>query len=174
MKAKETKRSGEIFSRTAFLITDVARRYRVTFDQKVRDLNLARTEWWLLRHLYFLEGSTQAELTELMDITKGGMGKVIDRLEKEGLVRRCPDDNDRRSNRIFLTPKTKPLASQLHRLSEQVERRALFPLSDEEIATLDHLLNKMRDGFIEWENEGVEEKVQPKKRNGRSTTRARE
>ena len=170
MNAEETRRSGEIFGRTAFLITDIARRYRVTFDEKVRDLNLARTEWWLLRYLYFFEGSTQAELTKLMDITKGGMGKVIDRLEKEGLVRRGPDDSDRRSNRIFLTPKTKPLASRLHRYSEQIERRALSPLSDEEIATLDHLLNKMRDGFIEWENEGVDEKVKPHKRSGRANS----
>ena len=147
MKRPKVKDGQEILGKTAFLITDVARRYRTTFDERVRHLELTRSEWWLIRFLHFFEGNTQAELTEVMDITKGGMGKLIDRLESVGLVKRGVDGADRRTNRIYLTAKAKPLAAQLHRYSEEIEAKALATLNKEEVAILDALLTRVRQGF---------------------------
>lgn len=146
-RAKPSKRPEELLDNPAFLATDVARLYRTTFDARMKGLGLGRAEWWLLSFLCYFEGSTQQTLAEVMDITKGGMGKLIDRLERDDLVQRSADGIDRRSKRVFLTELSRPLAAQVDAHSEQVVADSLASLSAAEIATLKRLLLKLRAGF---------------------------
>ncbi len=139
----------EIFSNTAFVVTDIARFYRVVFDERVRHLKLSRSEWFLLGHLRYFNGSTQQELCEVMDLTKGGMGKLVDRLEQAGLVCRSFDEQDRRTRRIHLTPGAAGLVAELQAHSEAVEAEALSVLSDSETRTFNRLLLKVRQGFLD-------------------------
>jgi len=138
----------EIFSNTAFMITDIARRYRVVFDARVKHLKLSRSEWFLLGHLRYFNGSTQQELCEVMDLTKGGMGKLVDRLERDGLVVRSEDANDRRTRRVHLTKGALALEDELRAHSKAVEMAAVSALSAAELAVFNELLTKVRDGFV--------------------------
>jgi len=140
--------SDGIFSKTAFVITDIARRYRTAFDARVRHLNLSRSEWFLLGHLRYFNGCTQQELCEVMDLTKGGMGKLVDRLEGQGLVARSFDEQDRRTRRVYLTPAAAALEVELQAHSEAVEVEALSVLSAAETEALNRLLRKVRQGFL--------------------------
>ena len=58
----------------------------------------------VLATLRFGEGVTQQELAERLLVTKGNVCGVLDRLERLGWVERRPDPNDRRANRLYLTP----------------------------------------------------------------------
>jgi len=138
----------EIFSNTAFVITDIARRYRVVFDQRVRHLNFLRSEWFLLAHLRYFNGSTQQELCEVMDLTKGGIGKLVDRLERADLVFRSFDEQDRRTRRVHLTANAVKLVDELRLHSMMVEAEALSVLSAAETKTFNRLLLKVRKGFL--------------------------
>jgi MarR family transcriptional regulator for hemolysin len=139
----------EIYRNTAFVITDIARRYRVVFDERVRHLKLSRSEWFLLGHLRYFNGSTQQELCEVMDLTKGGIGKLVDRLERAKLVFRSLDEQDRRTRRVHLTAKAKLLVEDLRVHSQAVEAEALSVLSPAEVRTFNRLLLKVRQGFLE-------------------------
>jgi DNA-binding MarR family transcriptional regulator len=44
------------------------------------------------------------ELAQALRITVGGASKVVDRMERAGLVRREADSDDRRASRVLLTP----------------------------------------------------------------------
>ena len=44
------------------------------------------------------------ELAQALQITVGGASKVVDRMERAGLIRREADSDDRRASRAVLTP----------------------------------------------------------------------
>ncbi|MDF1720313.1 MAG: MarR family transcriptional regulator [Minwuia sp.] len=96
-----------------FLITDVARLITREYDRRVKDLNLTRSQWWVLVYLIRYDGVNQTELADLLDIGKVALGGLLDRLENKGWVERRPDPKDRRAKRIFLTDDVRPLILQM-------------------------------------------------------------
>ena len=86
-----------------FILHDVARLLRTTYDRRVRDLGLTRSQWWVLTHLFRKDGITQSELAETLELEKPSLGRLLDRLETKGWVRRAADPKDRRAKRVFLT-----------------------------------------------------------------------
>jgi DNA-binding MarR family transcriptional regulator len=149
MKTFKSKHGEDLADNPAFQITEVARLYRTSFDKKMQSLKLNRSHWWLLSFLVYFEGSTQQELAEVMDIGKAGLGKLVDRLESEGLAQRIADPADRRLNRVRLTPKAKPIASEIRRVSEQTVATSIAGLSAAELATLHKLLNKIKKTLMQ-------------------------
>jgi DNA-binding MarR family transcriptional regulator len=79
-----------------FLLNDVARLMRTAYDRRIRKLGLTRAQWWVLTHLYRSNGVTQTELAETLEIEKPTLGRLLDRLEAKGWVRREHDASDRR------------------------------------------------------------------------------
>jgi DNA-binding MarR family transcriptional regulator len=149
MKTFKSKHGEELASNPAFQITEVARLYRTTFDKKMQSMRLNRSHWWLISFLVYFEGSTQQELAEVMDIGKAGLGKLVDRLEAEGLAQRMTDPVDRRLNRVSLTPKAKPIAREIRRVSEETVAMSTAGLTATELATLNKLLNKIKTRLLE-------------------------
>ncbi|MFO7573027.1 MAG: MarR family transcriptional regulator [Gaiellaceae bacterium] len=49
-------------------------------------------------------GLRVGELAEALGVTVGGTSKLVDRIERSGLIRREPDPDDRRASRVTLTP----------------------------------------------------------------------
>lgn len=143
-KSLKIKHGEQLRSNPAFQITEVARLYRTTFDTKMKALGLDRSHWWLISFLCYFEGSTQQELAEVMDIGKAGLGKLVDRVEKEGLVKRTPDQTDRRLNRVRLTTTAKPLAAKIMRDLDETMRISLSALTPAELATFNNALKKIK------------------------------
>lgn len=67
--------------------------------------NFGSGQYMYLIHLYKNDGLSQEELTEILNIDKGTTAKSIKKLETEGFVMRVKDKNDKRINRVYLTPK---------------------------------------------------------------------
>ena len=85
-----------------FILHDVARLMRVTYDRRMRAIGLTRSQWWVLTHLYRNDGVTQSELADILEIEKPSLGRLLDRLESNGWVRREEHAGDRRAKRVFL------------------------------------------------------------------------
>lgn len=149
MKTFKSKHGEELLSNPAFQITEAARLYRQNFDRKAKALGLDRSQWWLISFLVYFENSTQQELAEVMDIGKAGLGKLVDRLETQGLVQRMPDAVDRRLNRVRLTPKARPLANEMRRISEATVASSIATLTATELASLHKILNKIKQALME-------------------------
>ncbi|MEX0960101.1 MAG: MarR family transcriptional regulator [Burkholderiales bacterium] len=115
-----------------FILNDVARLMRTTFDRRVRSLGLTRSQWWVLNHLYRNDGVTQSELADMLEIEKPTLGRLLDRLEAKGWVRRGNDVNDRRAKRIYLTEEVAPAMKAMRAAAAEVRREALSGLSTEE------------------------------------------
>ncbi len=88
---------------------------RLELNRKFAAAGLEATseQWKILIILWFEDGLTQQQLAEKTFKSKVSLVKLVDGLERRGLVRRTPDPSDRRSNRIFLTPKGTSIQEQL-------------------------------------------------------------
>ena len=115
-----------------FILHDVSRLLRTTFDRRVKALGFTRSQWWVLTHLFRNDGVTQSELAEVLEIEKPTLGRLLDRLEAKGWVRREADAADRRAKRLFLTEEVEPAIKAMRAAAAEVRREALAGLSPEE------------------------------------------
>lgn len=78
--------------RLVFLMEEVTRRLRRTFDTSFEQFGLTRTQWRALAYLYRTPGLTQTELARELELERASVGQAIDRLEELSLVERltCP------------------------------------------------------------------------------------
>ena len=124
-----------------FLVHDVARLLRTTFDRRVKEMGLTRSQWWVLNHLYRHDGMTQAELADLLEVERPTLGRLLDRLETNGWIRREACGTDRRAKRVFLTDEVGPPMREMRGIAAQLRGDALSGLSpDEQEEFVDTLL----------------------------------
>jgi MarR family transcriptional regulator for hemolysin len=92
-----------------------------------------------------LEGEqSQIELASRMNIEPPTLVRVLDRMERDGLVERAGCAGDRRRNVIKPLPKAKPIWRKIVASAEVVRARAAEGLTKQELATLKKLLGKVR------------------------------
>jgi MarR family transcriptional regulator for hemolysin len=117
----------------AFNINDVGRLLRTCADQRARQLGMTRAQWAVLARLDHCEGLKQAELAELLDLQPITLTRLLDRLAGSGLIERRPDPNDRRVNRLYLTPAAHPVLDALERLGTDMMATVLDGLDEGEV-----------------------------------------
>jgi DNA-binding MarR family transcriptional regulator len=115
-----------------FLLNDVARLMRTAYDRRIRKLGLTRAQWWVLTHLYRSNGVSQTELAETLEIEKPTLGRLLDRLESKGWVRREHDASDRRVWRVHLTDEVEPALRTMRKIAAELRRDALTGISTAE------------------------------------------
>jgi DNA-binding MarR family transcriptional regulator len=86
-------------------------------------------------------------LAELVVRTTGSMTKVIDRLERQGLVRRLKDPNDGRGVLVALTAKGRRTCDRASDAYVAGRERVLARLAPDEIATIDDALTRLLAAF---------------------------
>jgi MarR family transcriptional regulator for hemolysin len=102
------------------MIVEVARLLKTYADQRARQYGMTRAQWAVLFRLDRSEGLKQSELAELLDLQPITLTRLLDRLSDNGLIERRADPNDRRANRLFLTPAARPLLERLTVLGEDM------------------------------------------------------
>ena len=112
-----------------FLLNDVARLLRTAYDRRIRELGLTRAQWWVLTHVFRAEGITQTELAEVLEVEKPTLGRLLDRLEAKGWVKRTHDARDRRVWRVRLTKEVEPALRTMRSIAAELRRDALAGLS---------------------------------------------
>jgi DNA-binding MarR family transcriptional regulator len=115
-----------------FILHDVARLLRATYDRRMKALGLTRSQWWVLTHLYRNDGVTQTELADMLEIEKPTLGRLLDRLESNGWIRREEHTDDRRAKRVFLTDEVEPAMKAMREAAAELRRDALAGLSREQ------------------------------------------
>lgn len=108
-----------------FLLNDVARLLRTAYDRRIKALGLTRAQWWVLTHLFRGDGVSQTELAETLEIEKPTLGRLLDRLEAKGWVRREHDTRDRRVWRVHLTDEVEPALRTMRAIAAKLRRDAL-------------------------------------------------
>ena len=131
-----------------FILNDVSRLMRTTFDRRAKSIGLTRSQWWVLVHLYRRDGLVQAELAEILEIERPTLGRLLDRLENKGWLRRQADPKDRRVKRVYLTDEVKPAMKSLRRIAADLRQQVLEGLNKDEREQLVDTLIHMKTNLL--------------------------
>ena len=83
------------------------------------------------------------DLYNTLGCTPGGLTKMVDRLEKRGLVQRVTDREDGRRARIRLTPKGAEVERKAGAAYNDSAERLMSQLTDSEVAEIDSALERL-------------------------------
>ncbi|MEI6560561.1 MAG: MarR family transcriptional regulator [Verrucomicrobiota bacterium] len=101
----------------------------------------------MLLHRPWVESSTPASLAEESGVTRATMTGLIDTLEKDGMVVREADANDRRTVHVRLTKQGHASLETMLPDYFQCVSRIMSPLNERERKELVRLLQKLQEGL---------------------------
>jgi MarR family transcriptional regulator for hemolysin len=139
--------TGPVTREIAVNLMDVARMLRTYADQRGRQFGISRAQWVVLLRLDRSEGLKQSELAEILDLSPISLTRLLDRLAENGLIERRADPNDRRANRLYLTPAARPLLEQLAKLGNDMMDTVLDGLDGKANDQLLRDLTLMKDNL---------------------------
>ncbi|WP_322512932.1 MarR family transcriptional regulator [Chloroflexus sp.] len=109
--------------------------------------NLTPLEFNLLLQLDLEQGQRLTDVGAKLLCVKSTITRLVDRLERDGLVRRNPDPDDRRAQRLILTPRGAAVRAEALAMHNAAVERRMNLLDTEEQEQLTRLLLKLRDGL---------------------------
>ncbi|OJT95116.1 MAG: hypothetical protein BGN82_07665 [Alphaproteobacteria bacterium 65-7] len=128
---------------------DVARIMRTRFDQRAREYGMTRAQWVILARLERQPGMTQNEMAGLCEVEPITVGRLVDRLEANGLVERRLDPADRRIRRLHLLPASRPILDEIHRYKNGLFAGITEGLDPETLETVTNALLHIKQRLTE-------------------------
>ena len=137
---------GELYSFiTGKASTAISRRLQKNFKQAGVDITIE--QWSVLYHLWKQDGLSQQQLCDATFRDKPSITRLVDNLEKLQLVTRVANKEDRRINRIFLTPQANQLQDKAMDLANQTLNEALEGVTNGQIEIAKEVLQKVYDNL---------------------------
>ena len=112
---------------------------------KANGYNLTPEHWAVMNCLWERQGATQTEIADSISKDKTNLTRILDVMEKNGLITRQSHETDRRSYRISLTRKAWKMKDQLIAIAEEVSKastRGLSAKDEREIIRLMNIINE--------------------------------
>jgi DNA-binding MarR family transcriptional regulator len=134
-------------------IGGINRRMKRGMEATLAEHGLSHPDWGVLSSLRLVAGhrSSPGELASNLELSSGAMTSRLDRLEKEGLVRRLPDPDDRRGVVVELTEAGREAWDKAASVQGRKEAFFAAALTKEEQRQLNDLLRKLMLAFEERE-----------------------
>lgn len=114
-------------------------------DRDLASLDITTAQFLLFGSIVLNNAQTVAEISRIMTYDSGAMTRLIDRIERKGLLRRVPNPNDRRSHLVKLTATSAQVFPEARRLVSDVYRRLLLNFSDRQALLLQQSLQRLLD-----------------------------
>lgn len=119
-------------------------------DSRVlRDFGLSHSQYRVLRALDASAGRRVTSISNSLLRAKSTITRIVDHLERLGLVERLDDSEDRRAQRVVLTVAGADLLNRAKDAHEQALLRRFAALDSSEQAEFQGLLNKLHDALVE-------------------------
>ncbi len=110
-------------------------------------LNLSKAQWLVLKILQDKDGCIQNDLAIITDRSKTSLTRLIQTMEKKGLIFRKNSKMDKRTNHVFLTKKGQNLFNQSVPIFNKLKLELEHHISQEEIETTLKVLEKIRSNI---------------------------
>ena len=129
--------------RFGFLLKDLSRLYSLNFERHAFNLNMSLVQCRVLCYLQRNEGISQARLAYLTDTDPMTLVRILNRMEKNGLIARRLDPDDRRARRLFLESPANPILKKIWRVSDRARAETLAGLSSTDRTQLVSLMQSV-------------------------------
>ncbi|MFM9889171.1 MAG: MarR family winged helix-turn-helix transcriptional regulator [Rickettsiales bacterium] len=134
-------------SNEALILFELSRPIGIAYDHRVEPLELTRAQWHLLSVLRRYPGIAQARAAEMMEVEPITLSRQLERMEREGWVRRQPDPHDRRANQVFLTDKVIDTMQQMQAETLRFREELVAGFSADEHRQFLHYLSRIRSNL---------------------------
>lgn len=125
------------------VINYLARLFAKALHRRIAAHGVNPGQFPVLLMLWEREGVTQTELAERLAVEQPTMAGTLKRLERDGLIKRVPDANDRRQARVHLTRRGRELQDALTMSARETNAVALQRLTARDTAQLMSLAKRM-------------------------------
>ena len=126
--------SASIRDLVGIIINRTSRTWRTKLDERLSHLGLTQARWLVLMHLSRMNGKAlQKDLAVSVGVEGPTLVRVLDGLERMGLVERVGVEGDRRARRICLTPKADSVINDILNIGTKLRVEALTGISDADL-----------------------------------------
>ena len=113
--------------------------------------------WFFLRVLWTEDGLTQRELSRRVGTMEPTTLVALRAMERDGLIKRVRNTNDRRKVNIYLTPRGRALEKALLPLAIAVVDKAVSGFSQRDVRLLLDMLARIQDNLAEVADDAAED-----------------
>ena len=126
----------------AHKMPQVARKWRQLADHMLAEFGVSNSAGWCLIYLDRLgPDARQADIAEELGITQPSLVRTLHQLQAAGLVERVAHPDDRRSNKVALTPEGQRLVGRIETRLADLRHELLDGVPDAAIEIAVNLLN---------------------------------
>lgn len=122
----------------------VGRRWRAIVDGELGRCGLTASTW---RVLFFMsqmgDGVRPKDLAEALDMERPSLGQLLDKMERESLIRRQDDPADRRGKTLHMTGHGMEIFCQAREVAQAVTDRLTANITDQEFALTKTVFEKI-------------------------------
>lgn len=116
------------------------------------NINLTKNQWVVLKKLKEKDGLPQQELAFLTGRDKTSLTRLINTMEKKGLVARIPSKEDKRINNVYLTKKGAVLYKETLPIMKGFAEYLQKNISEEEIQNAIQTIKKVQENLTSISN----------------------
>ena len=128
-------------------LTRTAREVTNAFERAMAEAGGSASAWQVLLLVRSQQWRTQSRMADAMGITGATLTHHLNALEKQGLVRRWREAENRRVQKVELTDQGEALFARLREVAQRHDKRLRSNLTDAEAAQLAELLDKLHAGL---------------------------
>lgn len=127
----------------SYLLARASHQVSREFHAQLKPHGMTIAEWRVLATLVDGDGLSLGELADAVLFKQSSLTKAIDRMERDGLVKRLPGAGDRRRIRIVITSRGAAAVRRLLTRAKLHEARILATYRPEEVENLKRILRDL-------------------------------
>lgn len=130
-----------------YLVNHMARLFAKKLQQRIAPLGIVVGQFPILLELWMKDGVTQKDLLGKIDVEQATLANTLNRMERDGLIKRTKNPADARAQLIWLTEKAAALRNSAYEAAMSVNADALQVLNEAERAQFMNYMRRTIDGM---------------------------
>lgn len=126
-----------------FLVSATRSAIWSSIEAELQPLDITAAQFVVFNSIALGKGRTIGEFCRLLGYDSGAMTRLLDRIEKKGLIRRVANPEDRRSFLLELTPESRAVFPQAKKRVQAAFKRLLAGFDEKQAATLRQSLEQV-------------------------------
>lgn len=128
-----------------FLTNVEAKKLSDAFNNRLLKRGITRVQWITMYYLNKYESLTQIELCEKLNVKPSSVVRLIDRMERDELIKRLKNPDDRRSYNITLSEKGSMFWNEVESEGEDMSKLFMKGINKDDLEVFKMVLLKMVD-----------------------------
>ena len=123
----------------------IENKLKTNFEEE--NIDITPQQWSVLTYLWNKDGISQQKIADSFSKDKTSMTRLLNNMEKNGLVKRELDQKDKRNKRIFLTSKSTQLKQDSIKIAEKTLINALEGIDHEQLKLSKKVLKRINQNL---------------------------